>query len=55
MIHTRIKPKQQIKSNQIKKNNIYKKNTEKGEFYFFKKPPASYILSDHLLYYKTPT
>ena len=27
-----------IKSNQIKKNNIYKKNTEKGEFYFFKKP-----------------
>ena len=26
-----------IKSNQIKKNNIYKKNTEKGEFYFFKK------------------
>jgi len=27
-----------IKSNQIKKNNIYKKNTEKGEFYFFKQP-----------------
>ena len=27
-----------IKSNQIKKNNIYKKKTEKGEFYFFKKP-----------------
>ena len=26
-----------IKSNQIKKNNIYKKNTEKGEFYFYKK------------------
>jgi len=27
-----------VKSNQIKKNNLYKKNTEKGEFYFFKKP-----------------
>ena len=27
-----------LKSNQIKKKNIYKKNTEKGEFYFYKKP-----------------
>ena len=26
-----------IKSNKIEKNNIYKKNTEKGEFYFYKK------------------
>ena len=25
------------KSNKIEKNNIYKKNTEKGEFYFYKK------------------
>jgi len=27
-----------VKSNGIKKENIYRKNTEKGEFYFFKKP-----------------
>ena len=27
-----------IKSNRIKKENLYKKNTEKGEFYYFKKP-----------------
>ena len=27
-----------IKSNKIKKNNIIKKKTEKGDFYFFKKP-----------------
>ena len=26
-----------LRSNQITKNEIYKKNTEKGEFYFFKK------------------
>ena len=26
-----------VKSNKIEKNNIYKKNTEKGEFYFYKK------------------
>ena len=26
-----------VKSNNIEKNNIYKKNTEKGEFYFYKK------------------
>ena len=27
-----------LNSNQINKNKIYKKKTEKGEFYFFKKP-----------------
>ena len=27
-----------IKSNNIKKKDIFKKNTDKGEFYFFKKP-----------------
>ena len=27
-----------MKSNQIEKKNLYKKSTEKGEFYFYKKP-----------------
>ena len=27
-----------LKSNEIEKKNIYKKNTEKGEFFFYKKP-----------------
>ena len=27
-----------LRSNNIEKNKVYKKNTDKGEFYFFKKP-----------------
>jgi len=37
-----------VKSNQIEKKNIYKKNTDKGEFYFFKKPSKKIKTSDIL-------
>ncbi len=41
-----------IKSNQAEKKNIYKKSTEKGEFYFYKKPSKKIntadILSDQI-------
>ena len=37
-----------LKSNQIEKNNIFKKNTEKGEFYFYKKPERK-IQTEELL------
>ena len=37
-----------LRSNQISKNEIYKKNTEKGDFYFFKKAEKK-IKTIHLL------
>ena len=37
-----------LKSNQIEKKNIFKKKTEKGEFYFYKKPERK-IRTEELL------
>ncbi len=41
-----------LKSNQIEKKNIFKKKTEKGEFYFYKKPERKIrteeLLNSHL-------
>ena len=38
-----------VKSNKIEKKNIYKKNTEKGEFYFYKKLPKKIKTVDILI------
>ena len=38
-----------IKSNQTEKKNIFKKNTEKGEFYFYKKPSKKIKTVDILI------
>ncbi len=37
-----------LKSNQIQKKDIYKKNTEKGEFFFYKKPSRKIRSADIL-------
>ena len=37
-----------LKSNQIKKSQVYKKTTDKGEFFFFKKPSVK--ISNHELF-----
>ena len=37
-----------LNSNQINKNKIYKKKTEKGEFYFYKKPQKKISLYNML-------
>ena len=39
-----------IKSNDIEKKNIYKKKTDKGEFYFYKKPSKKIKTADILIH-----